>query len=406
MTAHSSVEFLIWLLVAASVIAVIAKRIGIPYTVALVIGGLLLSAAPLAFLAPLQPGSRPEWLTPDVILTLFLPALLFEGSLQIDFRHILTDLAPLLLLANVGVLIATLVIGFALSRFAGMPLIAALLFGAMVSATDPISVLAIFKELKVEERLSVLVECESLFNDGTAIVLFEIFLVAAAGGTIGIAQGVGEFLRSVAGGAALGWALGYLASKVTRRIDDAEVEITLTTVVAYGAFLLARHLHISGVIATVVAGLVIGNVAAKKGMSPRTLAALRAFWEYAAFVMNSVVFLLIGLEVRLGSVIREWKIVLMAIAAIFIGRILSVYTLVPLSNRFSKRLPTKWQHVLVWGGLRGALSLALALSLASTFAFRGEILNVTFGVVVFSILAQGLTIKPFLRALRISSSAG
>lgn len=406
MTAHSSVEFLIWLLVAASVISVIAKRIGIPYTVALVIGGLLLSAAPLAVVAPLQPGSRPEWLTPDVILTLFLPALLFEGSLKIDFRHILTNLAPLLLLANVGVLIATLVIGFMLSRFAAMPLIAALLFGAMVSATDPISVLAIFKELKVEERLSVLVECESLFNDGTAIVLFEIFLVAAAGGAIGIAQGVGEFVLSVAGGAALGWALGYAASKATRRIDDAEVEITLTTVVAYGAFLLARHLHLSGVIATVVAGLVIGNVAAKKGMSPRTLTALRAFWEYAAFVMNSVVFLLIGLEVRLGSVIRDWKIVLIAIAAIFIGRALSVYTLVPLSNRFSRRLPTAWQHVLVWGGLRGALSLALALSLANTFAFRGEILNLTFGVVVFSILAQGLTIKPFLRALRISTSTG
>jgi Na+:H+ antiporter len=405
MTAHTSVEFLIWLLVAASVIAVAAKRIGIPYTVALVLGGLLLSAAPLAFLAPLQLGNRPEWLTPDVILTLFLPALLFEGSLKIDFRHILTDLAPLLLLANFGVLIATLVIGFVLSRFAGMPLIAALLFGAMVSATDPISVLAIFKELKVTERLSVLVECESLFNDGTAIVLFQILLVAAAGASIGIAKGAGEFLLSVAGGAALGWALGYLVSKATRQIDDAEVEITLTTVLAYGAFLLARHLHLSGVIATVVAGLVIGNVAAKRGMSPRTLTALRAFWEYAAFVMNSVVFLLIGLEVRLGSVLQAWKIILIAVAAILIGRILSVYTLVPLSNRFSKRVPAAWQHALVWGGLRGALSLALALSLADTFPFRSEILNVTFGVVVFSILVQGLTIKSFLRALRISSAA-
>src|SRR5690348_12962727 len=132
MSAHTSVEFLIWLLVAASVIAVIAKRIGIPYTVALVIGGLLLSAAPIGFLAPLQMGQRPEWLTPDVILTLFLPALLFEGSLKINVRHLVADLAPLLLLANAGVLIATLVIGFALSRFAGMPVIVALLFGAMV----------------------------------------------------------------------------------------------------------------------------------------------------------------------------------------------------------------------------------------------------------------------------------
>lgn len=404
MSAHTSVEFLIWLLVAASVIAVIAKWIGIPYTVALVLGGLVLSVAPLTFLAPLQPGNRPEWLTPDVILTLFLPALLFEGSLKIDIRHILTDLAPLLLLANLGVLIATGAIGFALSRFAGMPLIAALLFGAMVSATDPISVLAIFKELRAGERLSALVECESLFNDGTAIVLFGIFLAAAAGATVGIARGAGEFLLSVAGGAALGWALGYAVSKVTKRIDDAEVEITLTTVLAYGAYLLARHLHLSGVIATVVAGLVIGNVAAKRGMSPRTLAALRVFWGYAAFVMNSVVFLLIGLEVRLGDMLRNSRTIAIALVAIFAGRALSVYALVPLSNRFSKRVPAAWQHVLVWGGLRGALSLALALSLADAFPLRGEILNVTFGVVVFSILVQGLTIKPVMRALRISDA--
>jgi len=236
-------------------------------------------------------------------------------------------------------------------------------------------------------------------------VLFEIFLAAAAGATIGIARGAGEFALSVLGGAALGLALGYVMCKATERIDDAEVEITLTTVVAYGAFLLARHMHLSGVIATVTAGLVIGNVAVKRGMSPRTLTALWAFWEYAAFVMNSVIFLLIGLEVRLGSLIGEWKVILIAVAAIFAGRILSVYTLVPLSNRFSKRVPTTWQHALVWGGLRGALSLALALSLASGFPYRGEILNVTFGVVVFSILVQGLTIKPFLRALRISSAA-
>jgi CPA1 family monovalent cation:H+ antiporter len=404
MTAHSSVEFLIWLLLAASVIAVVAKRIGIPYTVALVLGGLLLSAAPLGVLSPLQLGNRPEWLTPDVILTLFLPALLFEGSLKIDFRHIQTDFAPLLLLANFGVLIATLVIGFVLFHFGGLPLMAALLFGAIVSATDPISVLAIFKELRVTERLAALVECESLFNDGTAIVLFEIFLAAAAGGAISIAKGVGEFLLSVMGGAALGAALGYLTCKATKRIDDAEIEITLTTVLAYGAFLLARHLHLSGVIATVTAGLMIGNVAAKKAMSPRTVAALRAFWEYAAFVMNSVVFLLIGLTVRLGEVVESWKMIGIAVIAILLGRALSVYTLAPLSNRVSKRVPSSWQHVLVWGGLRGALPLALALSLDNSFAFRGEILRLTFGVVVFSILVQGLTIKPLLRMLRVSTA--
>jgi monovalent cation:H+ antiporter, CPA1 family len=405
MMANSSVEFLLWLLIAASVIAVIAKRIGIPYTVALVLGGLLLSVVHLPALAPLHQGNRPDWLTPDVILILFLPALLFEGSLKIELRHIRTDIAPLLLLANLGVLVATLATGFVIYYAVGMSLIVALLFGSMVSATDPISVLSIFKEVAVEERLSVLVEGESLLNDGAAVALFQILLASAIGGGVGLVLGAGQFLLSVAGGALLGLALGYFVSELTKRIDDAQVEITFTTILAYGTFLLARHLHLSGVIATVAAGLVIGNVAAKTGMSPRTLTALRSFWEYASFIINSLVFLLIGLEVRLGGVLRAWKPILIAIAAIFLGRILSVYTLVPFSNLFSKRIPFVWQHVMVWGGLRGALSLALALSLDSAFPYRDQILNLTFGVVVFSILVQGLSIKPLLRILRLAPEA-
>jgi CPA1 family monovalent cation:H+ antiporter len=402
MTANSSVEFLIWLLIAASVIAVIAKRIGIPYTVAPVLGGLLLSVVHLLALAPLHQGNRPDWLTPDVILTLFLPALLFEGSLKIELRHIRTDIVPLLLLANLGVLIATLVTGFVFYYAVGMSLIVALLFGSIVSATDPISVLSIFKEVAVDERLSVLVEGESLLNDGTAVALFQILLASAVGGGVGLVWGAGQFLLSVVGGTLLGLALGYFVSKLTKRIDDAQIEITFTTILAYGTFVLARHLHLSGVIATVAAGLVIGNFAAKTGMSARTLTALRSFWEYASFIINSLVFLLIGLEVRLGGVLRTWKPILIAIAAIFLGRILSVYTLVPFGNLFSKRIPFVWQHVLVWGGLRGALSLALALSLDSTFPYRDQILNLTFGVVVVSILVQGLSIKPLLRMLRLA----
>lgn len=401
MTANSSAEFLLWLLIAASVIAVIAKRIGIPFTVALVLGGLLLSVVHVPALAPLHQGNRPDWLTPDVILTLFLPALLFEGSLKIELRHIKTDLVPLLLLANLGVLIATLVTGLVIYYAVGMSLIVALLFGSMVSATDPISVLSIFKEVAVDERLSVLVEGESLLNDGTAVALFQILLASAVGGGVGLVLGAGQFLLSVVGGALLGLALGYFVSTLTKRIDDAQIEITFTTILAYGTFLLARHLHLSGVIATVAAGLVIGNFAVKTGMSARTLTALRSFWEYASFIINSLVFLLIGLEVRLEGVLRAWKPILIAIGAIFLGRILSVYTLVPFSNLFSKRIPFVWQHVMVWGGLRGALSLALALSLDSAFPYRDQILNLAFGVVVFSILVQGLSIKPLLRMLRL-----
>ena len=399
MTAISGVEFLIWLLIAASAIALLTKYLRIPYTVALVLGGLILGLLRLPFLSPLQPDQRPHWLTPDVILILFLPALVFEGSVKIGVRDLLRDSGPLLVLANVGVLLATLVTGSLIHWMIGVPILIALLFGAIISATDPISVLAIFKDLRMNKRLSVIVEGESLLNDGTAVVVFQILFTAVVAGGLNAGRGVGQFLLAVVGGTALGSVLGFAASKVTQAIDDPQIEITLTTIVAYGSYLLANHLHLSGVIATASAGLIVGNFGAKKGMSATTKVALESFWEYLAFVMNSLVFLLIGLEVHLDALAHAWRPVLFAIAAVLIGRSLSVYLLVPVSNMFAENIPIRWQHVMVWGGLRGALALALALSLDNTFPYRDRILDLTFGVVIFSILVQGLTVKPLLRVL-------
>jgi Na+:H+ antiporter len=402
MTAISGVEFLIWLLIAASAIAVLTKYLRIPYTVALVLGGLFLSLLHLPLLSPLQPNQRPNWLTPDLILILFLPALVFEGSLKIDVRELLRDAAPLLVLANVGVLLATVVTGYVVHWAIGLPILIALLFGAIISATDPISVLAIFKDLKMDKRLSVIIEGESLLNDGTAVVLFQIFLAGVVAGGLSAGKGIGQFLLAVGGGAVLGFALGYAASKITQTIDDPQIEITLTTIVAYGSYLLANHLHLSGVIATASAGLMVGNFGAKRGMSAQTRTALESFWEYIAFVMNSLVFLLIGLEVHIDALAHAWRPVLFAIAAVLIGRSLSVYSLVPVANFFAEKIPLRWQHVVVWGGLRGALALALALSLNDAFPYRNQILDLTFGVVVFSILTQGLTMKPLLRLLGLA----
>jgi len=216
------------------------------------------------------------------------------------------------------------------------------------------------------------------------------------------AKGIAHFLWAVVGGAVLGSVLGYAASKITQTIDDPQVEITLTTIAAYGSYLLANHLYLSGVIATAAAGLMVGNFGAKKGMSTRTRTALESFWEYIAFVMNSLVFLLIGLEVHINALANAWRPILFAIAAVMIGRSLSVYFLVPVNNLFAEKIPFRWQHVIVWGGLRGALALALALSLDNTFPYRDRILDLTFGVVVFSILAQGLTMKPLLRVLGLA----
>ena len=401
MTTNVAVEFLIWLLIAASVIAVIAARLRIPYTVALVIGGLALGSVHLPIVATLVK-NQPDWLTPNIVLVIFLPPLLFEGSLKLQLRQLRENSLAIGLLATAGVLVATLVTGFAAHWLLGLPLLVALVFGAITAATDPISVLSIFKEMAVPARLSIIVEGESLFNDGTAAALFTVLAAGVVSGSLSVRSGLQIFLVEVCGGVAVGVALGYLSSKFTQRIDDPSVEITLTTVLAYGSYLAAQTLHLSGVIATVAAGLTVGNLGVRD-MSPRTRLALWSFWDYASFIVNSLVFLLIGLQVRVGTLLHDWRPTLLAIATVVLGRVLSVYGLVPFSGFLGRKIPTGWQHVLVAGGIRGALALALALSLGGTFPHRDQILAMTFGVVAFTIIVQGLAIKPLLHVLGIAT---
>lgn len=403
MSTNVAVEFLIWMLIVASVIALVAARLRIPYTVALVLGGLALGSTSIHLpIVETLASQKPDWLTPNVILLVFLPPLLFEGSLKLQLRHLRENALPILLMATVGVLAATLVTGFAAHWVLGLPVLVALVFGAITAATDPISVLSIFKEVAVPPRLSIIVEGESLFNDGTSAVLYGILMAGVASGTLGIWTGVQNFFVEVLGGIALGVGLGYLFSKLTQRIDEPQIEITLTTVLAYSAYLAAQSLHVSGVIATVAAGITLGNVGARTGMSPRTRVALWSFWEYASFVVNSLVFLLIGLQVRIGTLLHAWRPTLLALGTVVLGRVLSVYGLVPAGNLFSQKIPLRWQHILVAGGIRGALALALALSLPSTFSYREQILAMTFGVVAITIIFQGLAIKPLLRVLGMS----
>lgn len=390
------IEFLLWLLIAASVIAVLTSRLKIPYTVALVVGGLLIDAFHL-------PIAESFSLTPEIVLILFLPALLFEAGLNINIKYLRENIKPIMLLAVVGVLLATFVTGYAVHWILGLPIFVALLFGALISATDPISVIAILKELGVSKRLAVILEGESLLNDGTAIVLFKILLLAVISGNISVADGVREFFVVSLGGTALGLLLGYGMSKITARIDDPRIEITLTTILAYGSYLIAEHLHISGVIATVVAGLMMGNYGATTGMSARTRVALWTFWEYMVFVINSLVFLLIGIEVHIVDLIGAWQSIAIVIGLVIFSRALAVYLLVPIANKMSKPIPWSWQHVLVWGGLHGTVSLALALTLERDVPYRNEILTLTFGVVTFSLLVQGMTTEPLLKWLKIMS---
>lgn len=392
---------IIELLLIVSLVAIVVRRLRVPYTVALVVVGLLLT-----FQQPLD-----IELTPELILALFVPPLIFEAAFHIEYRRLRENLVPIMVLAVPGMLLSTFLVGFLVNAGIGVALPTALVFGALISATDPVAVIALFRSLGAPKRLAVLVEGESLFNDGTAIVVFNLMVAAAlpaaasaahgasAGGeTFSVLAGIVDFLRVALGGLAVGLGAGWLVSQLIARIDDYLIETTLTTVLAFGAYLLAERLHVSGVLAVVAAGIVCGNIG-PKGMSPTTRIVLFNFWEYLAFVANSLVFLLIGLDVNIPQIIDNLQPIAIAVLAVLASRALVIYALTFLSNRGRQKVSFSYQHVLFWGGLRGAISLALVLSLPAAFPDRELLRVLTFGVVLFTLLGQGTTMSPLLRRL-------
>jgi CPA1 family monovalent cation:H+ antiporter len=383
------------LLLVIALVAILVERLRIPYTVALVIVGLAIS-----IIRPIEVN-----LTPELILALFVPPLVFEAAYHLNPIELRHNLPRILLLAVPGVILTTAIVGFLLAVSGAVALPVALTFGALIAATDPIAIIALFRTLGVPKRLSVLVEGESLLNDGTAIVAFSLMLGIALTGSFSLIGSLLDFIRVVAGGLAVGLALGWLVAQLIARIDDHLIEATLTTVLAFGAYLLAEELHFSGVLAVVAAGLVNGNLGTR-GMSPTTQIILSNLWEYIAFLVNSLVFLLIGLQVKIPTLAAAWQPILLAIFAVLAARAIVVYGLDHLVKRWMTPIPTSWQHILAWGGLRGAISLALALSLPARLGTDRELLiAMTFGVVLFTLFVQGTTIDPLLRRLAISSNS-
>ena len=390
------------LLGVAMVVAIVARRLRLPYAVGLVATGLALALLRL----PLDLA-----LTHDVLFEVILPPLLFEAALSIPWRALKRDLAPVLVLSTVGVLIGAGVVAAGLVWALRWPVAPALAFGALIAATDPIAVIAMLREAGVGGRLRLVIESESLFNDGAAALLFALILPALgpAGAPTPMAV-VGQALLIGVGGIAIGLGVGAAAIVVAGRTDDHLVETALTAVVAYGAFLIAERLGASGVLATVAAGLAMGNLGVLSPADGRfafTAHGRRAvvgFWEFAAFVANSLVFLLIGLAMAeaagRGSGAGPGALAVV-VALALAGRAATVY---PIALAFS---PTRWAfgrgetHFLWWSGLRGALALALALSLPVGAPYRDDILVGAFAVVAFSALVQGLTAGWALGALRL-----
>jgi CPA1 family monovalent cation:H+ antiporter len=380
------------LLLIAFVVAILARRYGAPYALALVVTGLAIGA----------PRLLPHvHLDPQTLFSVFLPPLLFEAAINLPVGPLRRNGKPIAIYALLGTIASTFIVGGLSAAVMGVPLAIGLVFGALISATDPISVLAVFQRLGALKRLSLIVEAESLFNDGVAAVLFTVTLAAALGGGAPVASQIGQFLWTVIGGTALGAGIGWLASRLHFALDDHLVEITLTTVVAFGSFLAADAARVSGVIAVVAAGLVVGSYGMPNSMSAATRLAVASFWEYAAFVVNSIVFLLIGIEVAYVSWADKAGAVIGAIAAVLVGRA-AIYPLSFVANRLKAQIPLRWQHILFWGGLRGALSMALALGLPARFPYRDTLVAATFGVVLFTLLVQGTTIGPLLRRLGLT----
>jgi CPA1 family monovalent cation:H+ antiporter len=365
----------------------------IPYTLLLLLVGLGLAVLDVRLIN----------LSPQLILFIFLPPLLFEAAWNLNWTRLKQYSVPVVLYAIVGVIICVGSLVWGLQAFAGASLATALLVGASLSATDPVSVVALFRELGVDKKLTTVMEGESLFNDGVAVVAFNLVLGIALGvEQFDVSVTIARFLVFVGVGISIGGLIGFGLSFLTQRFDIPLVEQSLTLVSAYGTYLIAEELGGSGVIAVVTTGLILGNFGSRIGMNPRTRLVVSEFWEFLSFFINSIVFLLIGDQVRFDGLVEELDKILVAIAIMLTARAISVYGLGFISNAVTgpeMDLPVKGQTILWWGGLRGSVSVALALSVPAVLGDRQEVISVVFGVMLFTLLVQGLTTKPLLEYL-------
>jgi len=363
---------------------------------ALVIVGL---AAALAFPA-LRLG-----VTPHLILLVLVPGLVFEAAFALDRHELRAVAGPLVALAIPGVLISAATVTIVLATLAGLPAPLAFVLGAITAATDPVAVVATMARLKVPARLRTLVEGESLLNDGTGLVLFALALEAAGGG-LGIADGILRFVIVIVASVVLGLAAGHVADRAMARVADRVLAFALTVALAYGAYLLADTLHLSGIVATVVGAVVLGS-----GMRQRSdLAAVRELdraWSKIALVLTVATLLAIGFAIDVRALAEAWSAIALGVAAVLGGRALMIY--LPLALRRAAGhpdIPAGWAAVLFWSGLRGAIALAAALSLPQEIPQRHQLQQIAFGIVLVTLVVQGAT-APFVvgRALRDSGRA-
>jgi CPA1 family monovalent cation:H+ antiporter len=395
MTEMRAATGIIILYCVAMAVAIATRRLRVPYTAALLLAGVALGAMHLAAL---------PHLTKELLFAVFLPGLLFEAAYHLEIRELRENAWTIGALAVPGVIAAIaltallLEVGaMLLGRADSLGWQTALVFGGVIAATDPVAVTALFREVNAPRRLLVLVESESLLNDGTSIVFLTLMLAYFSGESpTPVSLGI-DFVRIAGGGALIGMVVGWGVSHIRTRLDDSAIEITLTTIAAYGSFVAAEQVHCSGVVATVAAGVLCGHTGRHHPMTAGTRVAVDAFWEWVAFALNSAVFLLLGAELSPAAIGSEWSLMLLAALAALAARAAVVHVTGLALGATHERIPRPWLPVLTWGGLRGALSLVLALSLPADAGNRPLIVAMTAATVALSLVGQGTTMGWVLR---------
>lgn len=390
-TLPHTIELLVGLLILATVVAIVARPLRIPYTVGLVVAGLLVGA--VASLA----GVPPVVIDPDLVLVVLLPGLVFEAGYRLRVAELRRWWGGLALLAFPGVVVSAVIVAVVLAMATGLPIELAFVVGAMISATDPAAVVATFQRLTTDRALGTMVDGESLLNDGTGLVLFAIALELLTR-PISAGEAVASFLGAVGFSVIIGLAMGYLATRVVRLVDDFLVDLTVSVILAYGAYLLADEVHLSGVLATVTAAVVFGNIGPGRTLKDTEADAVDTVWEFLAYLLTAFVFLVVGLAIPPARLVESIVPIAWAVVAALLGRALIVYgmlgglgLLAPIPG-MEARFPLGWLNVVFWSGLRGAVAVAMALSLPADVPQRDVLQAIVFGVVLFTLLVQGTTV--------------
>jgi monovalent cation:H+ antiporter, CPA1 family len=385
-------EEIVWVVIVGTTVAIGAKRVGVPFNVALVVAGLL------GTLLDLVPHVTMD---PELVLLVFLPILVFEGALFADATSLRREVKPIVALALPGVALSLFTTAAVATYALSLPFAAALLVGALLSITDTVSVLLAFRSARVSHRLAAVMEGESLFNDGTALVLVALCASVVASGRFSIVDSGRSLVMATVGGVGVGFAAGALGTAVLRRTPDHLTAILASTGLAFATSLLAERVHASPVIAVVVAGMVVG-AAARKFLEPTRVLALHSFWETAGFVVNVFLFLLVGMQLDAKLLLHEAPSIVLTVLALHAGRAVAVYGCFAVMRAAgAEPMPLRFQHVMVFGNIKGALSMAAVLALPPDLPFRQRIVAVVFGVTLVTLLSQALPFGRFLAAMKV-----